>query len=155
MRPSAISNNLCEFWNSSAESRLFNPEAYKEALVRFIKQNNSKELNDEDLGAIAKENGQAIIKILRVAERAFEGKTGPPNPFDFLQSELLIPKTETAGAPNPQEFIAPEWHAQAKELCEKYPELKQLDFQTMKEKFNLFDGYDELKRLAKEWKAQE
>ncbi len=128
------------------DSKPFNQEAYKEGLIDFLKQNNVRELRDEDLKEIEQENRDTIERLVKSAEKSFNGETLPPNPFDFLQSELLSPKADVKNIPDPKQFIgSSQRYEEAKELCEKYPELKQLDFKTTKEKFGLFDGYDYVK----------
>jgi len=125
------------------ESKPFSQEAYKTALADFVRQNNTRELSNEDIKRIGQENRQTIEELLQAAEKSFKGEAQPPNPFDFLQSDLLTPKAEIENIPDPKTFIgSSERYEQAKELCEKYPELKDLDFKTVKEKFGLFDGYE-------------
>ena len=128
------------------ESNPFGQEAYKAALADFVRRNNSQDLSDDDIKRIGQENRQTIEELLQAAEKSFKGEIPPPNPFDFLQSDLLTPKSEIENIPDPKTFVgSSERYEQAKELCERYPELKELDFKTAREKFGLFNGYDHIK----------
>lgn len=127
------------------EQPTFHLEAYREALVDFISANNQIELGDEDVIAIARENKQTIEELLQAAEAAFKENRPAPNPYDFLQSDQLMPKDQLGELPNPRKFVgSSERYEQAKHLCERYPDLKQLNFNEVKTKFHLFDAHDYL-----------
>lgn len=128
------------------DSRPFGLDEYRGALIDWIRQNNSIELSEENLKVIVQENRQTIEELLLAAEQSFKGEAPVPNPFDFLQSDLLVPKSEIKNIPDPKDFVgSAERYKQAKALCEQYPELLELDYKAVKEKFGLFDGYDQIR----------
>jgi hypothetical protein len=123
----------------------FDIDAYREALVAFIKENNQKELSDADILEIANSNRQPIEELTQAASSFFESGGQIQNPYDYLASPLLQPKTELTQMPNPKKFTgSSERYEQAKQLCTKYPELRELDFKSIKSKLALFDGHDYL-----------
>ena len=139
-------DNLSEI-NADAEGKvsdpdhlLFNEEAYKKAAAAFLAERNTSEISKEDIRRIAKENKPAIENFIQAAKRAFLGGGDRPNPFDFLQHPRLQQKAEKAAVPDPKSFVDQERYEQAKQLCEKYPELKQLDIDKIRQQFVLFNG---------------
>lgn len=127
---------------SDPDNLLFDEEAYKESVADFLAKHNMSELSEADIRMIVNENRPTIEKFEQAAKKAFLQEGEPPNPFDFLKHPLLHQKAEGAAVPDPKNFFDKERYEQAKELCEKYPELKELDFESAKEKFGLFDGHD-------------
>lgn len=126
---------------SDPDHLLLNEEAYKESVVAFLVKNNSSEISEMDIQMIAKENRPANEKFMQAAKAAFLQEGEPPNPFDFLKHPLLRWKAEVAIVPDPKDFVDKERYEQAKELCKKYPELKQLDLDEEKFQLQLFDGH--------------
>jgi hypothetical protein len=123
----------------------FDIDGYKQALVRFVKLNNSSELTNEQLEEIARMNTQPIEELVQAAERAFRGEVEPPNPFDFIEGDLLSPKDELSPVPNPNEYKgSSERYNHAKMLITKFPELAKLDFAQTRKQLDLFDAHDYL-----------
>lgn len=123
----------------------FDIDAYREALVAFIKENNQRELTNAEILEIANSNRQPIEELTQAASSSFESGGQIPNPYNYLASPLLQPKTELTQLPNPKEFTgSSERYEQAKQLCTKYPELRELDFKEIKSRLALFDGHDYL-----------
>mgnify|MGYP000352478796 CR=1 FL=1 len=129
----------------SKQSTPFDIDAYREALVAFIRQNNTIDLSDADIAEIANSNRQPIEELTQRASSFYEQDGQIPNPYDFLSSSLLKPKQELTQLPNPKDFAGTsEQYKQARELCKKYPELRTFDYGTVQSKLAIFDGYDYL-----------
>jgi hypothetical protein len=129
----------------SEQSTPFDIDAYREALVAFIRENNTTDLSDTDIAEIANSNRQPIEELTQAASSFYEQAGQIPNPYDFLSSPLLKPKQELTQPPNPKDFTgSSERYEQASELCKKYPELKTLDYKAVQSKLALFDGHDYL-----------
>lgn len=129
----------------SEQSTPFDIDAYREALVVFIRENNTGDLSDADIAEIANSNRQPIEELTQAASSFYEQGGQIPNPYDFLSSPLLQAKQELTQLPNPKDFAgSSERYEQARELCKKYPELKTLDYKAVQSKLALFDGHDYL-----------
>ena len=129
----------------SEQTTPFDIDAYREALVAFIRENNSTDLSDADIAEIDNSNRQPIEELTQTASSFYEQDGQIPNPYDFLSSPLLKPKQELTQLPNPKDFAgSSERYEQARELCKKYPELKTLDYKAVQSKLALFDGHDYL-----------
>lgn len=129
----------------SEQSTPFDIDAYREALIAFVRENNGTELSDADIAEIANSNRQPIEELTQAASSFYEQGGQIPNPYDFLSSPLLRAKQELTQPPNPKDFAgSSERYEQARELCKKYPELKTLGYKAVKSKLALFDGLDYL-----------
>ncbi len=129
----------------SEQTLPFDIDAYREALVAFVRENDTTKLSDADIAEIANSNRQPIEKLTQTASSFYEQGGQIPNPYDFLSSPLLKPKQELTQLPNPKDFAgSSERYEQARELCKKYPELKSLDYKAIQSKLALFDGHDYL-----------
>ena len=129
----------------SEQTTPFDIDAYREALVAFIRENNSTDLSDADIAEIDNSNRQPIEELTQTASSFYEQDGQIPTPYDFLSSPLLKPKQELTQLPNPKDFAgSSERYEQARELCKKYPELKTLDYKAVQSKLALFDGHDYL-----------
>lgn len=129
----------------SEQSTPFDIDAYREALVAFIRENNTTHLSDADIAEIANSNRQPIEELTQAASSFYERSGQIPNPYDFLSSPLLQAKPELTQLPNPKDFTgSSERYEQARELCKKYPELRTFDYKAIQSKLALFDGYDYL-----------
>jgi len=97
-------------------------------------------LTDEDFRNIGRDNPNIANRLLALAEQAVKSGEPIPNPFDLISGELVKPKEVIEPLPDPHKFIgeAKLRHEQAKALCEKYPELKKLEYDDLVEKFKLF-----------------
>ena len=125
--------------------KVFNKDTYKAALVEYILANNETNLTDADIQSIKSLNRQLIEELLTEAARVFGTGAAAQNPFKVLTSPLLHAKSNPPPPPNPNRFIGPsEQDQQAKEICDHHPDLRQLDFKTIKAKFRMFDGHDHL-----------
>ena len=118
------------------------------ALIEFLKKNNKLPLSDDIIEKIIKLNYQPIEELKQSAILYFKlwnRDTTVPNPYDFSQSEYLIPANNIKDIPNPIDFNGfSERYKQAQNLLKKYPALNNLDFQSIKKQLKLFDGYDYL-----------
>jgi serine phosphatase RsbU (regulator of sigma subunit) len=75
---------------------LFDIDGYKEALKRFILTNNQTVFSDEDMKEIISRNTQTIEELLQEAGDFYTSHADfnrTPNPYDFLSSDLLKPKS--------------------------------------------------------------
>ena len=139
--------NLAEI-NADAERKIADPEylpldeeAYQHALLEFIVQNNSKDLNKTEVVAIIRNNKPELSEeIIHVAKEAFRSDRESPDPFDFLQGTGLEKKLSVKPTPDIRDFKDQERLNQADELCRKYPELKNLNYGKIKQQFKLFDS---------------
>jgi len=130
------------------DTTLFDVDKYSMALIEFLKKNNKLPLSDDIIEKIIKLNYQPIEELKQSAILYFKlwnRDTTVPNPYDFLQSEYLIPANNIKDIPNPIDFNGfSERYKQAQNLLKKYPALNNLDFQSIKKQLKLFDGYDYL-----------
>lgn len=128
---------------TDAEDRVFNEDAYKQAGVEYIQQNNVVPLTSDDITELARSNRQPIEELLQAARRAFSEQGEPPNPFDYLTGEKIQPKQTLEPVPDPNQYQgSSERYQQAKALVQRFPQLQQLDFATTKHQFDLLDGYE-------------
>ncbi len=124
---------------------LIDENNYLREVADFFRLNNQIELTDENLRTIAHENSEAKKKFIKASEQSFISQgiisgSPIPNPYDYFKNVLLQPKKEMGDLPNPVLFIsgASERHEQAKALCAKYPELKNMSSKKIYQQFGLF-----------------
>jgi len=134
--------------DESEQTTPFNIDSYREALVAFIRENNTNNLSDENIAEIRNSNRQQIEELTQEASSFYENGGQIPNPYDFLSSPLLQAKQELTQLPDPKDFKdftgSSERYKQARELYEKYPELRTFDYKAVKSKLALFNGNDYL-----------
>lgn len=115
---------------------------YLRALASYIRRNNTIELSNEDIETIGRENPKAVDKILEQALECLISGDAPPNPFDYLKSDLIKPRAAMEPPPPVNLFTkdAEERHEHAKKLVSRNPELKSLDYDKTKMQFELFSS---------------
>jgi hypothetical protein len=115
-------------------------DEYLRAVANFLKGNNLRILSDADVVSIGRSNPDAVRQLTMAAESCVIDKRGAmPNPYDFLQSNLIQPRDRTLQPPDPNTFTegAKERHVQAQRLCAEYPELENLDIEKVRRQFKL------------------
>lgn len=124
-----------------AEDKVFDIDAYKSAVANYVITNNELALTTADLEELARVNRQPLEELVQAAEQAFAKQTPPPNPFAYLTGPKLQPKAELTALPQPQDYAGiSDRYQQAQSLVERFPQLRDLDYQQSKEQFDLFDA---------------
>jgi hypothetical protein len=125
-------------------------DAYKEAVVAYLMGgSNATPLDESAIVEIAEANFQPINELVDAAQRTFEGKGPVPDPYAFLESPSLSPNPDRGAPPDPRDFSgSSEHYREALRICERYPLLYDVDFAALRKRFNLFHGYDHLKKYA-------
>lgn len=122
-------------------------DEYLRAVADFLRKNNETELSNEDLMIIVSENEDTKKEFIKAAAESVIKGAAIPNPYDYIKSTLLKPKSQLTEFPNPAPFAqkAIERHEQAKKLCAEYPELNTLDVGKIFKQFGLFNAEDFIK----------
>ena len=124
-------------------------DEYREGVRAYLVANNETPIDARALREIARANFQTLNELTAAAQAAFASRGPAPDPFDFLHSPLLRRREGAEQPPDPRQYAgSAEWYEEARMLCERFPQLRGLDFAALKERFGLFHGYDYLKGEA-------